>query len=53
VALWPSRAVTINVDVLRHDDYIEDYPTIERVEPGRLWFDGGIGPVGVNWSASR
>jgi hypothetical protein len=26
---------------------IEDYLTIERTEPGALWFEGGLGPVQV------
>jgi hypothetical protein len=26
---------------------IEDYLTIERTEPGALWFEGGLGPVHV------
>ncbi len=34
------------------DDIVEDYFTIERVEPGTLWFTGGIGPVHVDTAAS-
>ncbi len=26
---------------------VEDYLTIERTEPGALWFEGGLGPVQV------
>ena len=26
---------------------VEDYLTIERTEPGALWFEGGLGPVDV------
>jgi hypothetical protein len=33
-------------------DYIEDELVISRVEPGRLWFDDGIGPVKVPRAAS-
>lgn len=29
------------------EDYIEDYLIIERVDPGVLWFEGGVGPVRV------
>ncbi len=31
---------------------VEDYFTIERVEPGALWLTGGIGPVEVASEAS-
>ncbi|MGH9067152.1 MAG: hypothetical protein ACRD0J_06650 [Acidimicrobiales bacterium] len=34
-------------------DLIEDYLVIERVEPGRLYFIGGIGPVTVPPQASE
>jgi hypothetical protein len=26
---------------------VEDYLTIERTEPGALWFEGGLGPLRV------
>jgi hypothetical protein len=32
---------------------VEDYLTIERAEPGALWFEGGLGPVGVPDEASE
>ncbi len=34
------------------DDVVDDYYTIERVEPGALWLTGGIGPVNVDTTAS-
>lgn len=35
------------------DEYwVEDFLAIERVEPGVLWFEGGIGPVRVSRKAS-
>ncbi len=34
------------------DDTIEDYFTIERVEPDALWLTGGVGPVEVDGAAS-
>lgn len=34
-------------------DVIEDLLTIERVEPGALWFEGGIGPLEVPAEASE
>lgn len=39
-------------DAIPDDDWIEDQLWIERVEPGVLWFDGGIGPVEVPKKAS-
>ena len=47
-----SRTTTIDVDALDDDDYVEDYLTIDRVEPGELWFEGGIGPVKVTKAVS-
>lgn len=43
---------SINVHELSDDDYIEDYLMIERVEPGAIFFDGGIGPITVTTAAS-
>lgn len=34
------------------DEVVEDMLTITRVEPGRLWFDDGIGPLEVPHEAS-
>lgn len=34
------------------DDVVEDYFTIERVEPGALWLSGEVGPVKVGKEAS-
>ena len=42
----------INVHELSDDDYIEDYLMIDRVEPGAIFFDGGVGPVTVTTAAS-
>jgi hypothetical protein len=47
------RKTTLDDDALDDDDdYIEGYLTIDRVEPGALWFEGGIGPVKVAKAAS-
>jgi hypothetical protein len=40
-------------DDLPDEHWIEDFLTIERVEPGQLWFEGGIGPVRVSKKASE
>lgn len=34
------------------DDIVEDYFTIERVEPGALWLTGDVGPLKVTKEAS-
>jgi hypothetical protein len=44
---------TLDAHSLADDDYIEDYLTISRVEPGVLWFEGRIGPLEVGAAASR
>lgn len=44
---------TIDVHALADEDYIEDHLTIQKVEPGVLWFEDGIGPVHVGAAASR
>ncbi len=38
---------------LPDEDVVDDFLTIERVEPGVLWFEGGIGPVQVSKEASE
>ena len=43
----------VDVDEIGNEDYVEDYLAIEKVEPGALWFDGGIGPVPVPKAASN
>lgn len=32
-------------DAVADDDWVEDRLQIERVEPGALWFEGGVGPL--------
>ena len=34
-------------DAVADDDWVEDRLQIERVEPGALWFEGGVGPLKV------
>jgi len=41
-----------DTDPIPDDDWIEDQLWIERVVPGVLWFDGGVGPVKVPKQAS-
>lgn len=48
-----TRAVPrFDPDSVPEDDWIEDQLWIDRVEPGALWFDGGIGPVKIPKKAS-
>ena len=42
-----SLKASIDTDDLSDEDHVEDLLMIERVEPGKLWFEGDIGPVGV------
>ena len=39
-------------DDVPDEHWVEDFLTIERVEPGELWFEGGIGPLGISKKAS-
>ncbi len=48
-----SRAVPdFDPAALDKEDLVEDYLMIERIEPGALYFDGGIGPLAVSEQAS-
>jgi hypothetical protein len=47
-----ARGNVIDLNALDDDDYLEDYLSIERVDRGSLWFEGGIGPVDVPIEAS-
>jgi len=40
------------VDTVPDEDLVEDYLTIDRVAPGALWFEGGIGPLEVPTAVS-
>ena len=47
-----ARAPEIDVDALDDQDWVEDHLAISDVEPGRIWFEGGIGPIAVPRRAS-
>lgn len=48
-----SRATpSFDPDDLGSRDLVEDYVVIERIEPGSLYFAGGLGPVTVSEKAS-
>jgi len=42
-----------DADAIGSKDLVEDYLVIERVEPGKLYFSGGIGPLEVSTRASE
>ena len=47
-----ERTPPFDPDDVSDEHWIEDFVAIERVEPGALWFEGGIGPVQVSKEAS-
>ena len=47
-----ARAPDIDVDALDDQDWVEDHLAVSEVEPGRIWFEGGIGPIAVPRQAS-
>jgi hypothetical protein len=47
-----AKTPSFDPDDVLGEDWIEDFLAIERVEPGALWFEGGIGPVSVSKKAS-
>ncbi len=42
-----ARKSSVDIHALADDDYLEDHLFIDRVEPGTLWFEGGVGPLEV------
>jgi hypothetical protein len=47
-----QRAPEIDIDALDDRDSVEDHLAISDVEPGRIWFEGDIGPIAVPRQAS-
>jgi hypothetical protein len=47
-----AREAGVDVHAVEDEDYVEDYLTIERVESGALFFEGGVGPLKVPKAAS-
>ena len=45
-------APEVDVDALAEEDWVEDQLAISDVEPGRIWFEGGVGPIAVPRKAS-
>jgi hypothetical protein len=48
-----ARAPEIDVDALDDQDWVEDHLAISDVEPGRICFEGDIGPIVVPRQRSR
>jgi len=47
-----DRAPHIDPDQIADSDWVEDYLEITDVEPGKIWFEGGVGPITVPRKAS-
>ena len=47
-----ARAPEIDIDALDDQEWVEDHLAISDVQPGRIWFEGGIGPIAVPRHAS-
>jgi hypothetical protein len=47
-----ARAPEIDPEQVADQDWVEDYLQITDVQPGRIWFEGGIGPIIVPRKAS-
>ena len=47
------KAPDIDVDDVSDEDWVEDQLMIDQIEPGNIWFEGGIGPIQVPKRASE
>jgi len=47
-----DRAPEIDPDTIADENWVEDYLEIADVEPGKIWFDRGVGPIAVPRKAS-
>ena len=47
-----DQAPAIDPDAVADEDWVENYLAITDVEPGKIWFDGGVGPIAVPREAS-
>ncbi|MCA1700432.1 MAG: hypothetical protein LC790_16640 [Actinobacteria bacterium] len=48
-----AGAPDINPEQVADQDWVEDYLQITDVQPGKIWFEGGIGPITVPRKASN
>jgi hypothetical protein len=47
------KAPDIDVDDVSDEDWVEDQLMIDQIEPGKIWFEGGVGPIQVPKRASE
>jgi hypothetical protein len=47
-----ANSPDIDPDQVAEQDWVEDYLAITDVEPGKIWFEGGVGPITVPQKAS-
>ena len=47
-----DRAPEIDVDAIVEEDWVQDHLVISDIDPGRIWFQGGVGPIAVSHQAS-
>ena len=47
------KAPDIDVDDVGEEGWVEDQLMIDQLEPGKIWFEGGIGPIQVPKRASE
>ena len=47
-----ANSLDIDPDQVAEQDWAEDYLAITDVEPGKIWFEGGVGPITVPQKAS-
>ncbi len=47
-----ADAPDIDPEQIADQDWVEDYLQITNVEPGLIWFEGGVGPISVPSKAS-
>lgn len=47
-----DAAPPLDPEAVADEDWVEDYLEIAKVEPGRIWFEGGVGPIVVPKKAS-
>jgi hypothetical protein len=47
-----DRAPEIDVDAIVEEDWVQGLLVISDVEPGRIWFEGDVGPIAVPHQAS-
>ena len=47
-----DRAPAVDPDAVADEDWVEDYLAITDVEQGKIWFEGGVGPIAVPREAS-